>query len=82
MRDGLAGMAIGALAVICCAALPLVAGVAGGVAIGVVLGVGAGVAALVALASAIMLVVRARRRRGRSLDASGHARERNAAHGR
>jgi len=51
------------LAVVCCAALPLTAALAGSVTIGLVLGVGAGVVALMALVSAIVLVVRARRRR-------------------
>lgn len=59
-RTGLAALGMGALVVVCCAALPLVAGVLGGVAIGAILGVGAGVLALAVLATLVLL--RARRR--------------------
>lgn len=60
-RTGLAAMGIGAFAVVCCAGLPLVAGVLGGVVLGSVLGVGAGVLAVVVVIA--LVVVRARRQR-------------------
>ena len=44
-QGGLATAGVAALAVVCCAALPLVIALAGSVAIGTVLGVGVGVAA-------------------------------------
>lgn len=58
---GLAALGIGAFAVVCCAGLPLVAGVLGGVALGSVLGVGAGVLAVVVVIA--LVVLRARRQR-------------------
>lgn len=58
-RTGLAALGIGACAVVCCAGLPLVAGVLGGVALGSVLGVGAG--ALAVVVAIVLVVVRARR---------------------
>jgi len=60
-KMGLAALGIGAFAVVCCAGLPLVAGVLGGVALGSVLGVGAG--ALAAVVVIALVVVRARRQR-------------------
>lgn len=60
-RTGLAALGIGAFAVVCCAALPLVAGVLGGVALGSVLGVGAGGLAVVVVIASVVL--RARRQR-------------------
>jgi len=60
-KTGLAALGMGALVVVCCAALPLVAGVLGGVAIGAILGVGAGVLALAVLATLVLL--RGRRKR-------------------
>jgi membrane protein implicated in regulation of membrane protease activity len=57
----LAVAGVGFLAVVCCAAFPLLAAVLGSVALGSVLGVGAGIlAAMVLLA---LVLVRARRRR-------------------
>ncbi len=47
-RPVLAGLGIGAFAVLCCAAAPLLLGVAGGIAVGTALGVGAGVLAAIA----------------------------------
>ena len=67
-KAGLAALGLGALVVVCCAALPLVAGVLGGVAIGAYLGVGAGVLALAVLAA--LVLVRARRRRTRRSQAT------------
>jgi hypothetical protein len=60
-KMGLAALGIGAFAVVCCAGLPLVAGVLGGVALGSVLGVGAG--ALAAIVVIVLVVARARRQR-------------------
>lgn len=60
-KMGLAALGIGAFAVVCCAGLPLVAGVLGGVALGSVLGVGAG--ALVVIVVIVLVVARARRQR-------------------
>jgi hypothetical protein len=48
-HGGLAGLGIAAFAVICCAALPLLAALAGSVGIGTVLGAGAGLGAAVLL---------------------------------
>ncbi len=60
-KMGLAALGIGAFAVVCCAGLPLVAGVLGGVALGSVLGVGAGALAVVVVI--VLVVARARRQR-------------------
>lgn len=60
-KMGLAALGIGAFAVVCCAGLPLVAGVLGGVALGSVLGVGAG--ALAVIVVIVLVVARARRQR-------------------
>jgi hypothetical protein len=49
-RDGLAGLAIAAVAVGCCAGLPLLLAVASTVAIGTLLGVAAGIVAIAAAA--------------------------------
>jgi hypothetical protein len=57
---GIAGAGLVALAIGCCAALPLIAALAGGAAVGTVLGVGAGAAVLIALVGLILF--RARRR--------------------
>jgi hypothetical protein len=46
---GLAALVIAVVAVFCCAAVPIVAALAGGIAIGTFLGVGAGLAAAVLL---------------------------------
>jgi hypothetical protein len=60
-KMGLAALGIGAFGVVCCAGLPLVAGVLGGVALGSVLGVGAG--ALAVIVVIVLVVARARRQR-------------------
>jgi hypothetical protein len=57
---GLIALGVAALAVLCCAGLPLLVGVLGGLALGAVLGVGSGVVALVVLVTAV-LVTRHRR---------------------
>ncbi len=57
---GLVALGVAALAVLCCAGLPLLVGVLGGLALGTVLGAGAGVVALVVLTTAV-LVTRRRR---------------------
>ena len=61
-----AALGIGAFAVVCCAGLPLVAGVLGGVALGSVLGVGAGVLAVVVVIA--LVAARARRQRACAVD--------------
>ncbi|MGH2715424.1 MAG: hypothetical protein ACRDM7_16335 [Thermoleophilaceae bacterium] len=60
-QGGLAALGIAAFAVVCCAALPVLAAVAGSVAIGTVLGVGGGILAAVVLVG--LAVARTRRRR-------------------
>ncbi len=65
-RTGRAALGIGAFAVVCCAALPLVAGVLSGVALGSVLGVGAGVLAVVVVIA--LVAARARRQRACAVD--------------
>gem|GEM_PF-2573694 len=65
-RTGLAALGIGAFAVVCCAGLPLLAGVLGGVALGSVLGVGMGVLAVGVVIA--LVVVRARRQRVCAVD--------------
>ena len=62
VRDGLAGLGVAALAVACCGALPLLAGVVGGLALGAWLGLAAAVAALACAA----LAFAASRRRSRA----------------
>jgi hypothetical protein len=57
---GLAGVGAVALVIGCCAAVPLLAALAGSVAVGTFIGVGAGAVALVALVG--FLVLRSRRR--------------------
>lgn len=59
------GVAVGAVAAICCAGLPAIAGVLGGITIAAALGVASGVLAIAAAAGASLLLVRARRRRSR-----------------
>ena len=61
-KDGFAGFIFVALAIGCCAGLPLIAAVAGSVAIGTLLGVGAGLVGLIVLVAIIVLRVRARQR--------------------
>ena len=59
-QGGPAAVGIAAFAVVCCAALPLLAALAGSLALGTLLGVGAGIGALALL---VMLVVLRTRRR-------------------
>jgi len=61
-RLGLAGVGIAAAAVICCATLPLLAGVVSGAAVGAVLGVGAGALVTILLVAAILAWARHRQR--------------------
>jgi hypothetical protein len=58
----LVAVAVAAVAIVCCAALPALAGAFAGLALATVLGVGGGVIALIAAVSATV-VLRARRRR-------------------
>lgn len=61
--EGLVAIGFGALAIACCAGLPLIAGfAAGGVAAGTLLGAGAGVLGAIVLVGVVVLKVRARRR--------------------
>lgn len=67
-RTGLNGLAVGGLTVLavgCCAAGPVLAGLVGGIGIGALLGGGAGLIALVALSTAV--AARRRLRRCRSV---------------
>jgi hypothetical protein len=59
----LAPVGIGVLAIVCCAGLPLLAGVFAGVTLATVLGLGGGLIALVAALAGMVLALRARRRR-------------------
>lgn len=61
-RTGPVALGIAAVAVLCCAALPLLAGLLAGVAVGRVLGVGVGVLAVLVVVALIV----ARLRRGRA----------------
>ncbi len=61
-KEGLAVLGIGALAIGCCAGLPLLVAFAGSVAVGTLLGVGAGILGAVALVAVVVLRNRARRR--------------------
>jgi hypothetical protein len=61
-RVGMLGVGAAAVAVLCCAALPFVAGVIASIGIGAAIGVGAGGLAVVAAVAATLAVVRARRR--------------------
>lgn len=67
-NGGLAGVGLAAVMVVCCAAIPLLAALAGSVALGTVLGVGAGAAAALVLGG--LVVARARRRRAREVDST------------
>lgn len=69
-RDGLAALAIAAVAVGCCAGLPVLLVVASTVAIGTILGVAAGVVALAVVVGAALWV---RRRRAASCALPGTA---------
>lgn len=60
-NDGLAAVVIAAFAIACCAALPLLATLAGSVALATILGIGAGVVAMAVLVALIVSRQRARR---------------------
>jgi len=57
---GLAAVGMAALAVVCCAGGPLLAGVLGGIALGTVLAVGAGVVAILVLVTGVVVMRRRR----------------------
>jgi uncharacterized membrane protein YedE/YeeE len=59
----LAPVGIGVLAIVCCAGLPVLAGVFAGVTLATILGLGGGLIALIAVLSVMVLALRARRRR-------------------
>ena len=59
----LAPLAFGAVAIVCCAGLPALAGAFAGVTLAAILGVGGGLIALVTVVAATVLILRARRRR-------------------
>lgn len=65
-RLGLAGAAAAVLVVICCATLPLLAGLASGIAVGAAAGVGAGI--LVSIAVAAVMLTRRHRLREQERD--------------
>ena len=65
-NTGLTALAMAAVAVVCCAGAPVLAGLLGGVALGSVLGAGAGVLAV----AVVLAVVAMHWRRGRTEDAS------------
>lgn len=70
-RTGWAALVVAVSAVVCCAALPILAGVVGSLAIGAGLGTGAGVLALAALA--VLVLLRARRRAACAVRAPGES---------
>ena len=72
-KDGLAALAVGALAVGCCAGLPLVAALAGSVAAATLLGVGGGILGAMMLGAVAVYRVRAHRRSCETPDRSQHA---------
>lgn len=59
----LAPVAVAALAIVCCAGLPVLAGVFAGLTLAVILGVGGGLIALIAVLAGTVFILRARRRR-------------------
>jgi hypothetical protein len=62
---GVAAVGVAAVAVLCCAGLPILAALAGSIALGILLGVGAGAVAAVLVVGAIARRARARRARCR-----------------
>jgi hypothetical protein len=58
-----APIGIGVLAIVCCAGLPVLAGVLAGLTLATILGVGGGLLALIAVLAGMVLALRARRRR-------------------
>jgi uncharacterized membrane protein YedE/YeeE len=61
----LAPVIVATVAIVCCAALPAVAGASAGLALATILGVGGGLVGLIAALSITVMIVRARRRRSR-----------------
>jgi hypothetical protein len=59
----LAPLAVGAVAIVCCAGLPALATVFAGLTLATILGVGGGLAALIAVIAGTIAILRARRRR-------------------
>ena len=59
----LAPLAVGAVAIVCCAGLPAIAAVFAGLTLATILGVGGGLAALIAAVAGTVMILRARRRR-------------------
>jgi biotin transporter BioY len=59
----LAPVAVAAFAIVCCAGLPVLAGVSAGLTLAVILGVGGGIIAIVTAIAAVVLLLRTRRRR-------------------
>jgi hypothetical protein len=59
----LAPLAVGAVAIVCCAGLPALATVFAGLTLATILGVGGGLAALIAAIAGTIAILRARRRR-------------------
>jgi hypothetical protein len=59
----LAPLAVGAVAIVCCAGLPALAAVFAGLTLAVILGVGGALVALIAAVAGTVTILRARRRR-------------------
>jgi hypothetical protein len=59
----LGALAVGAVAVLCCAGLPALAAVFAGLTIATILGLGGGIVALIAAVAGTVAILRARRRR-------------------
>jgi hypothetical protein len=59
----LAPLAVGAVAIVCCAGLPALAAVFAGLTLATILGVGGGLVALIAAVAGTIAILRARRRR-------------------
>jgi hypothetical protein len=58
-----APIAVATLAIVCCAGLPVLAGVFAGLTLALILGVGGGLITLIAALAGATLILRARRRR-------------------
>jgi hypothetical protein len=69
----LAPIIVATVAIVCCAALPALAGAFAGLAVATILGVGGGLIALIAALSLTVMLVRARRRRSCPLSSQGPA---------
>ena len=59
----LAPLAVGAVAIVCCAGLPALAAVFAGLTLATILGVGGGLVALILAVAGTIAILRARRRR-------------------